>query len=102
MGWYFDNSAQMTYPVGQKVPNPWGLHDMHGNVSEWCGDCYGDYPSGSVTDPIGPSQGTLRVLRGGSWISFARDCRSARRNRDVPSGRSLDMGFRVAVVPSVG
>ena len=65
--WYSGNSGRKTHSVGQKTPNAWDLYDMHGNVWEWCQDWYGDYPSGSVTDSIGPSSGSRRVIRGGSW-----------------------------------
>ena len=100
--WYADNSSRKTHPVGEKLPNGWGLHDMHGNVWEWCLDRYRDYPGGSVSDPQGPQSGSLRVFRGGSWHRIARDCRSANRFRYGP-GRTLDyLGFRVALssVPS--
>ena len=79
-----------------RQPNPWGLYDMHGNVWEWCQDWYGGYASGHVTDPKGPSSGTYRVLRGGSWDHFARDVRSASRYRNYPDLRLFSIGFRVA------
>ena len=85
-----------TTPVGGYAANPWGLYDMHGNVWEWCQDWYGDYPSGSVTDPTGPSTGSLRVFRGGSWYGYARGCRSAGRGNSVPDYRSNGLGFRCA------
>jgi formylglycine-generating enzyme required for sulfatase activity len=85
-----------THLVGRKKPNAFGLYDMIGNVLEWCGDWYGDYPSGSVTDPTGPSSGSDRVLRGGSWGSIARGCRSADRYRDDPGIRDGYYGFRLA------
>ena len=98
--WYGVNSDQKTHPVGSKKPNAWGLYDMHGNVFEWCQDRYGDYPSGSVTDPTGPAVGSFRVSRGGSWLYSAGSCRSAYRGRDYPSDCSLNLGFRVSLSPS--
>jgi len=86
-----------TVPVGSFPPNAWGLYDMHGNVWEWCQDWYGDYPSGHVTDPIGPSSGEFRVLRGGSWFSYARRARSANRYWGGPGGRFNRFGFRGAL-----
>jgi formylglycine-generating enzyme required for sulfatase activity len=95
-GWYGDNSGSKTHPVGQKTPNAWGLYDMHGNVSEWVQDWKGDYPAGSVTDPEGPSSGSYRVDRGGSWFYDARYCRSAFRDYRIPDDRgNVLVGFRL-------
>jgi formylglycine-generating enzyme required for sulfatase activity len=94
--WYAANSGKKTHPVGQKKPNSWGLYDIHGNVFEWVQDWYGEYPAGPVTDPKGPPSGKKRVLRGGSWIYFAKDTRSALRDLDNPDFRMELIGFRIA------
>jgi len=98
-GWYSGNSGNKTHPVGEKETNAWGLYDMHGNVWEWCQDWYGDYPSGSVTDPIGLPKGSFRVIRGGSWYSAAQSCRSASRPDFEPGIRLLILGFRLVLLP---
>jgi formylglycine-generating enzyme required for sulfatase activity len=95
-GWYVKNSGGQTHPVGQLMPNAWGLYDMHGNVYEWCQDWLGDYPAGPVTDPQGPRFGEDRVLRGGSWANDATELRSANRYQSKPGDRSDTFGFRVA------
>ncbi len=83
--------------MGQKKPNAWGLHDMHGNVWEWCADWYNDALKAG-TDPTGPTSGGHRVSRGGSWNRDASYCRAALRFRLFPG--SADLGFRPALVPS--
>jgi formylglycine-generating enzyme required for sulfatase activity len=94
--WYAENAEHKTHPVGQKKANVWGLHDMHGNVWEWVQDWYSKpYPSGTVTDPQGPAAGSIRVYRGGSWITHARNCRVSYRNDQGPGGRVVYIGFRL-------
>ena len=97
IAWYRENSGSELHPVGRKAPNGWGLYDMLGNVWEWVADWYVQpYPGGSVTDPAGPRSGTHRIVRGGSWFSYARICRSARRSGDLPGNRVNTLGFRLA------
>ena len=95
VAWHWGNSGRRTHEVGGKVANGWGLHDMLGNVWEWTGSWYGDYPGGSVTDWQGPSRGSRRVNRGGSWINVARNCRAALRNGVSPGYRVSYLGFRL-------
>jgi formylglycine-generating enzyme required for sulfatase activity len=98
--WYSENSGGTTHPVGQKLPNRWGLYDMHGNVWEWCQDWWSDnLPGGIAVDPQAPSSGSNRVIRGGGWSHGARYCRSAdRRGYESDLGYS-DFGFRVVLAP---
>jgi formylglycine-generating enzyme required for sulfatase activity len=98
-GWYAANSGNRTHAVGQKKPNAWGLYDMHGNVWEWCGDWYGQYPDRVVSDPPGPSSGSGRVVRGGSWGGDPQCCRSANRRRGDPKYRAGGVGFRAVLSP---
>ncbi len=95
VGWYCGNSGRKSRPVAQKSPNAWGLHDMHGNVSEWCQDWYGEYDSDSRTDPCGPKSASGKVVRGGSWLSNAKNCRSASRFSWLPDSRIEFIGFRL-------
>lgn len=98
MAWHGANARETTHPVGGKAPNAWGLHDMHGNVWEWCSDDWHDSYSGAPSDGArwGDGSGPYRVRRGGAWIVAAPGCRSAKRGWSAP-GRSYNyLGLRVA------
>ena len=97
-GWYNKNADNKTHPVGEKVPNAWGLYDMHGNVMEWCWDRFDktDYAPAEATDPIGSPSGAHRIIRGGGWyFGYARHCRSANRGEGNPDSRNSNLGLRV-------
>ena len=98
MAWYDLNSENQTHEVGANKPNAWGFHDMHGNVLEWCSDWFGqpEVPGMATVDPKGPHAGSFRMMRGGCWFYFARDCRSAYRLKRDPDVRNSIYGFRVA------
>ncbi len=93
--WFSSNSSSQSHVVGTKQPNAWGLYDMHGNVWEWCLDWDGSLSSG-VTDPVGSSSGSRRVVRGGSWGNGAGFCRSSLRGSSDPSYDDNDLGFRLS------
>jgi formylglycine-generating enzyme required for sulfatase activity len=95
--WYKQNSGGRPRPVGQKLPNPRGLYDIHGNVAEWCNDHYAaDYYAKSPPDnPRGPASGTTRVLRGGSWDSDASRCTDSYRDKNNPGYADVCFGYDV-------
>ncbi|HXG17813.1 MAG TPA: SUMF1/EgtB/PvdO family nonheme iron enzyme [Methylomirabilota bacterium] len=101
--WFDENADKRTHVVGKLQPNAWGLHDVQGNVWEWCQDWYGDYPADAVRDPTGSPQGAFRVYRGGGWYRGASSlyCRLASRHGARPTFRHPALGFRlVLTVPS--
>ena len=88
---------EKTVPVGTLSPNAWGLYDMHGNVSEWCLDWFGDYLSGTHVDPVGPASGSFIVSRGGCWKLGADRCCSASRSMNATDNRNGTRGFRIVL-----
>ncbi|MEI7901287.1 MAG: formylglycine-generating enzyme family protein [bacterium] len=97
--WYDGNSGKTTHPVGQKEPNAWGIHDMHGNVWECCMDSYSPSSHGG-TDPVCIRSNFARMARGGSWSCDTEHCRSGFRTMFNPHGESNILGFRIVVAES--
>lgn len=96
--WYEANAGRQTHPVAQKNPNAWGLHDMGGNVWEWCSDNFiGPYEDKTVSDPQGAKGGDTRVLRGGCWETGPLSARSTNRGGIIPTRASSRFGFRIVV-----
>jgi formylglycine-generating enzyme required for sulfatase activity len=97
VAWYDGNSDEQSHPVGTKKANELGIHDMSGNIEEWCQDWYGEYFASSQTNPKGASNGSGRVFRGGCWDYYAVGCRVAIRGGCSPGYRSYLLGFRVVL-----
>lgn len=93
----FDISERYSHPVAQKKANAFGLYDMHGNNWEWCSDRYAVPTAKASVDPVGPSVGSRRVIKGGSWHGAATLCRSACRFKHAPEMKTNDIGFRVVM-----
>ncbi|MGD9908659.1 MAG: formylglycine-generating enzyme family protein, partial [Mesotoga sp.] len=96
VAWYGSNSGSKTHEVGTKAPNDLGIHDMSGNVEEWCSDLYGDYYSSAQTNQYNSTAGSNRVVRGGSWYRNATRVRVADRFYYSPTYTLYNLGFRIA------
>jgi serine/threonine protein kinase/formylglycine-generating enzyme required for sulfatase activity len=99
LGWYNANSIGTTHEVARKRPNAWGLHDMHGNVREWCSSWFAPYPTRPQRNPRDERSGTARVIRGASFKFGAGGCRAASRDKSAPSEASEGVGFRPILAP---
>ena len=98
-GWFAENSGKHVHPPRELRPTIRGVFDFHGNLFEWTHDWYGDFGVASVTDPLGAKARLTRVGRGGSWGTLTAACRAAYRHTFVPTGRAVDLGFRLALSP---
>lgn len=96
--WYYSNSESTTHDIGTKEANELGIYDMTGNVREWCNDWFDYYDSNLATNPQGPSSGSMKVNRGGSWTTPSVNCRNSYRHTDYPNEAAQDLGFRLVLV----
>jgi formylglycine-generating enzyme required for sulfatase activity len=101
IAWYKGNSKSESKPVGTRLPNPWGLYDMQGNVWEWVFDWFDDYPLEPCNDPLGPNEGTARVIRGGAWGTSDFLCHIHIRSVKAPRERSPLIGLRLVIEDSL-
>lgn len=100
VAWYDKNSNKKSHEIGTKQPNELGIHDMSGNVWEWCWDLYDSYSGADATDPSGPAFGTKYIQKGGCYESgLVSNCRVQTRNNFLPHSRRVITGFRVALAP---
>lgn len=95
--WTLENSDGRTHPIGQKRPNAWGFHDMHGNVWEWCSDWFARFPPVNARDPVGPPGGKFKVFRGGGWNNTVEMARAGNRFMMAPTNGIHFVGFRLAL-----
>ena len=95
-GWHKKNAGSQAQPVATRLPNAFGLFDMHGNLREWCNDIWNEksYEKALLTDPVGPRSGSYHVIRGGAWTESAERCRSAFRVGEPIETRTAAIGFR--------
>ena len=101
IAWFNGNSGDQTHTVGGKLANGLGLHDMSGNIFEWCQDWYSStyYASSPLINPAGPTTGTIRLLRGSDWVADSYGCRASERSGSAPDGFNYVSGFRVVRTP---
>ena len=101
MTWHTGNAEAQAKPVAERLPNPWGIHDMHGNVLEWCLDGISEYPEESQIDPLRGGYEKIKITRGGAWTKPLKFCRSSHRHSWLFGLKKSDIGFRVVLAPDL-